>query len=127
MDRDDLDRILAGESRIEPSPGFVPSVMRAVRRAATEPPPLTFPWLRALPGLLAALVALAFGIYAAATETGDTGGHSFLSDATQAALAAVGASLHETGIGWIVLALAMTVLAGQFGVLLSRRSARLSN
>ena len=53
---DDLDRALADEPGIDPSPVFVRSVMAAVEReAAAPPPPIPFPWLRALPGAGAAL------------------------------------------------------------------------
>jgi ABC-type spermidine/putrescine transport system permease subunit I len=48
----ELDRILS-EEEILPSSGFTASVMDAVRREASAPPPLPFPWKRALPGLVA--------------------------------------------------------------------------
>jgi hypothetical protein len=51
MKPDDLDRILSEEIGIAPSTGFVSGVMDAVRREASAPPPIPFPWLRALPGL----------------------------------------------------------------------------
>lgn len=59
MDTDDLDRILSNQGEINPSPGFVVSVMNAVRREVVAPPPLPFPWKHALPGLLAAALAVA--------------------------------------------------------------------
>jgi hypothetical protein len=55
---DDLDRILSEEEEILPSSGFTASVMEAVRREASTPPPIPFPWKRALPGLAAAVLAL---------------------------------------------------------------------
>jgi hypothetical protein len=55
---DDLDRILAGESDVQPSGGFPQNVMAAVRREAAIPPPIEFPWRRALPGMVAAGVGL---------------------------------------------------------------------
>jgi hypothetical protein len=54
MTQDDLDRILSKEPEIIPSSGFAVSVMDAVRREAAAPPPIPFPWQRALPGLCAA-------------------------------------------------------------------------
>jgi hypothetical protein len=53
--RDDaLDRIFMSErDDILPSSGFVGSVMEAVRSEAATPPPIPFPWKRALPGLAA--------------------------------------------------------------------------
>lgn len=59
MSHDSLDRILASEEEIRPSSGFVASVMDSVRHEATAPPPLPFPWKRALPGILAGVLALA--------------------------------------------------------------------
>ncbi len=53
----DLDRILT-EDGIVPSAGFTASVMEAVQRQATVPPPIPFPWRRALPGLVAACCVL---------------------------------------------------------------------
>jgi hypothetical protein len=43
---DELDEILRSDATIEPSPGFVSAVMRAVYRESTELPPLRFPWSR---------------------------------------------------------------------------------
>lgn len=64
----DLDRALRLESDgILPSSGFADAVMTAVRSEATAPAPLPFPWKRALPGLLAAVVALALLIAAIPT------------------------------------------------------------
>jgi len=62
MIHDELDRILSNEEEILPSSGFTASVMEAVRREASAPPAIPFPWLRALPGIIVAgatLVAVA--------------------------------------------------------------------
>jgi hypothetical protein len=58
MRDDDIGRTLSKEQEIIPSSGFVVSVMDAIRREATAPPPISFPWKVALPGLLAAGLAL---------------------------------------------------------------------
>jgi hypothetical protein len=58
MPGDELDRALSREEEIVPSSGFTASVMDAVRSEAAVPPPIPFPWRRALPGLAAAGVAL---------------------------------------------------------------------
>jgi hypothetical protein len=58
---DDLDRILSSEDALEPSSGFTAAVMDAVRDAAEEPPPLTFPWLRFVIGVIACGVWAASG------------------------------------------------------------------
>ena len=51
MRGEDIDVVLARAGNIVPSSGFIASVMDAVTREATAPPPLPFPWKRALPGL----------------------------------------------------------------------------
>jgi len=56
---DDIDRVLSREDEILLSSGFAVSVMDAVRREAAAPPPIPFPWKRALPGLVAGGLALA--------------------------------------------------------------------
>jgi len=48
MKPEEIDRVLADESDIVPSSGFVASVMEAVTAEATAPP-LAFPWKRAWP------------------------------------------------------------------------------
>jgi hypothetical protein len=59
---DKLDRILL-EDGLHPSSGFAASVMDAIHQETLAPTPITFspipfPWLRAVPGFLALLVAL---------------------------------------------------------------------
>jgi hypothetical protein len=51
ISKDEIDRILSREDEILPSSGFGASVMDAVRCEAAAPPPIPFPWKRALPGL----------------------------------------------------------------------------
>ena len=62
MRRDDIERLLASETMIEPSPGFAASVMEAVRSEAAVPAPLAFPWRRVLPGLVLVGLALLAGL-----------------------------------------------------------------
>jgi len=62
MKPEEIDRVLAGESEIVPSSGFVTSVMATVMAEATAPP-LPFPWKRAWPlvaGFAALILWLAF-------------------------------------------------------------------
>ena len=58
MSDSDMDRILLKHDEILPSSGFAASVMEAVRREASAPPPIPFPWRRALPGIVVATFAL---------------------------------------------------------------------
>ena len=55
-----LDEHLSGTAeQLEPSSGFVLSVMESIQAQAAEPPPIPFPWGRALPVLLLVLCSLA--------------------------------------------------------------------
>jgi len=54
----EMDRILFRQDEILPSSGFAASVMEAVRREAAAPPPIPFPWKRALPFVVLAALAL---------------------------------------------------------------------
>lgn len=63
-DEDQIDCILSREDEILPSSGFAVSVMDAVRREAAAPPPIPFPWKRALPGLAVGGLALALVLVA---------------------------------------------------------------
>ncbi|MGB3394042.1 MAG: hypothetical protein WA956_06995 [Stenotrophomonas sp.] len=63
MNRDDIDRLLGSEEQISPSPDFLASVMRAVEREAALPMPLAFPWVRALPGFAAVVIAVSGALW----------------------------------------------------------------
>ena len=58
MDLSRIDRILASDEPLIPSSGFLGSVMERVREEAAAPPPIPFPWKRALPGLVCGGLAL---------------------------------------------------------------------
>ena len=58
-DEAEINYILSREDEILPSSGFAVSVMEAVRREAAAPPPIPFPWKRALPGLVVGGLVLA--------------------------------------------------------------------
>jgi hypothetical protein len=73
MTDEELDNVLAEEGQVVPSSGFVASVMEAVRREASTPPPIPFPWTRALPGL-AVCVAILVLAAAAGIDGITTGG-----------------------------------------------------
>ena len=55
-----LDRILAAEEELEPSSGFVASVMDRVREEAVAPKPIPFPWKRVMPGAVLAVCGVAW-------------------------------------------------------------------
>jgi hypothetical protein len=48
-----IEAILASEEELIPSSGFLASVMERVQEEAVAPPPIPFPWKRAIPGVLA--------------------------------------------------------------------------
>jgi hypothetical protein len=55
----DIDRALCtADDDIVPSSGFAEAVMATIEREAAAPPPIRFPWMRALPGILAAIISL---------------------------------------------------------------------
>jgi hypothetical protein len=54
-----MDEILGSEEDLAPSSGFLASVMERVRDEAAAPPPIPFPWKRAVPGFVVA--AAVFG------------------------------------------------------------------
>jgi len=118
MTNDDLDRILS-EEEILPSSGFAGAVMDAVRREASAPPPIPFPWKRVWPGLgiagltvLWALISLARLVVQAAMDQ-TMGSDSIL----QAPL--LRSSMNTTG--WVTLALIATLAAVRFSMRLGSR------
>lgn len=109
MSHDDINYILFKEEEILPSSGFVASVMDAVRREAAIPPPIPFPWKRALPGLAVAGLALVSVLILSLAQLIRTPTVS----PPPASLPSVIASILEvatfTGADWIVLALLLTL------------------
>jgi hypothetical protein len=57
----EMDAVLASEEPLIPSSGFLASVMESVRQEAAAPPPIPFPWKRALPGILLAAGVFGWG------------------------------------------------------------------
>jgi hypothetical protein len=103
---DGIDRILSSQPEIVPSSGFADAVMQAARREASAPPPIPFPWTRALPGLIALGLALV-SLIAAGLRANL--GNAPVPDAASSAFAALAHVLHATGAGWITLALAASL------------------
>jgi len=101
---DHIDRMLAREDSIVPSSGFSASVMEAVRREAETPPPIPFPWTRALPGLVSCVGALATLLVIAFSRPGRG------TDLPDGLVRAVQAA-NNAGAGWIVLALVVSLVS----------------
>jgi hypothetical protein len=106
---DEIDRILGGEEDVLPSSGFHASVIEAVHREATAPPPIPFPWKRAWPALAAPAVALAVSLVLLVTSS--AAGPPIFDSLIPAA--------ESVGAPWIALA----ALATLGSLLLSRRFA----
>jgi len=119
----EIDPILSGKDEILPSSGFVASVMEAVRREAAAPPPIPFPWKRALPGLalvVATLVLVAIIGFATFTQGGGAPAPQVVAD-TQAVLtqgsqaklvtAALWAGLSLV-LAWVIVKLSLRLSTG---------------
>ena len=107
MKPDDIDDILANEQWITPSPDFLASVMRAVRRQAAALPPLKFPLLRILPAILAMFVAIMRSVWDLIGVLGEPDVVAGLREQFQQ-FADVAA---QFGLQWIVLAALITAVS----------------
>lgn len=120
MDRrvqlDTIGSILASEEALVPSSGFVNAVMERVREESRVPAPIPFPWKRAVPGI--ALVTGVFG----------WGAFEMMRQASAIRIPLVSfhlsaaATSHLETIGWVVLALAASLLAWRFSCRLVGRA-----
>jgi len=114
-DTNSIDRILATEEALIPSSGFLASVMERVLEEAAAPPPIPFPWKRAIPGMLLLTGVLGWG------------GYEFVSEGVAAVRDISFAPPHLSGAltqpleqaGWVAMALGASLLSW----LLSRRLA----
>jgi hypothetical protein len=111
----EIDRILATEEALLPSSGFLASVMERVREEATAPAPIPFPWMRALPGMVAAAGILGAGIFEFARHALPAAGELKV-NLPQISLASV-RPLEQAG--WVALALGVSL----FSWMLSKRLA----
>ena len=73
MKPDDLDRIMSADEEIVPASGLVATVMDMVRREASAPPPIAFPWVRLACGLVAVVGLAALGGFIVAAVFGVIG------------------------------------------------------
>jgi hypothetical protein len=121
MKHDDIDRILAHDDEIVPSSGFTSAVLYAVRREVSAPKPIPFPWKRALPGVVAAIVTLILivaevveqlGLGPAPSQTGASG---------PSVADAIAQAATNAGAQWIALALVVTVASLSLAMRLGSR------
>jgi hypothetical protein len=119
MQPDEIDRILNVEERIVPSFGFAASVMDAVGREATAPPPIGFPWARAVPGIAAAMVALVVACVWSVREILQTGDASqFPTESTRWLSEILRVATNPT-VAWCAFTVVMTYLAVKFSARMS--------
>jgi len=120
QDDDEINLILSREDEILPSSGFAVSVMDAVRREAAAPPPIPFPWKRALPGLVVAGLALALVLVAAVLAIARFGRASTAAQFSAPLPSAMPPIFHG-GIESAAIWTAMALLAALVSVKLSMR------
>jgi hypothetical protein len=108
MKDDDLHRILSEEREIIPSSGFLTAVMDSVQREAIAPPPIPFPWKRALPGIGVAALMLAPLVIATITLLTRGIPNQLLWPPLLLALVAIFEVWKAVGATWIVLALVLS-------------------
>lgn len=106
MNHNDLDQLLSHGPEIVPSSGFTASVMNAVRVQAQAPPPIPFPWKRALPGIAAAVLSLAWIVFACVAAFSSNGGGA----APVLSISPAIQSLWRAA-SWVLIALVTTVVS----------------
>ena len=112
-----IDEILATEEELVPSSGFVSAVMERVREEAAAPPPIPFPWKRAVPGMIVAAGVLGWGAVEAVRYIGPALGEMRLAQPRVAVAASMARPLEQAG--WVVAALAVSLVSW----MLARRAA----
>ncbi len=100
---DELDRILSGGENIVPSPGFVPKVMGVVRREASIPAPIPFPWHHAIPGLAIGAMALIAFLIVVVIQFGR--GNEVMAGPMPRVFVTIAEEANAVGLGWTVLGL----------------------
>jgi hypothetical protein len=118
-EEDEMNRILSRDDEILPSSGFAASVMDAVRREAAAPPPIPFPWKRALPGVVVGGPVLAWILIAWIADMSRLMGASTMGAPTSPRLSLSSPSVAQlllhgnigSAVGWILLGLVIAFLS----------------
>jgi hypothetical protein len=121
--QDELNRILAAEDEIVPTSGFAAAVMHAVRSEAEAPRPIPFPWRRALPGAIAAVVALTLLMVELFTQSGAGTALSQGGSIGSLAMEPIVDAAMSAGAHWIALALLLTLASVSLSMRLGSRAA----
>jgi hypothetical protein len=122
MNDAEIDPVLSGQDEILPSAGFVACVMDAVRREAAVPPPIPFPWKRALPGLALALVVMALvavgGVFAVTHGLGGSTAPQVSATTSWSATQGMQGKLNSAA-AWTAIALLLTLITMKFSMRLA--------
>ena len=121
---DELDHLLANEDDVVPSSGFTQAVMDAVRAAEAAPPPIPFPWTRALLSLGAVAVILgvsASGVIRVASLSAADGWSFAVPPSVHETIQAVATPESIWTIAALVVATASVAAAMRTGAWLHRR------
>lgn len=113
-----IDEILGAEEGLVPSSGFLASVMERVREEAAAPPPIPFPWKRAVPGFVVAAGVFGWAAVEFARQMGPA--MTALKAAPVPVHLAASAVQGLEQAGWVVAAMAVSM----FSWMLARRMAR---
>jgi hypothetical protein len=122
MIESEIDQILATEEELIPSSGFAASVMERVQQEAAAPPPIPFPWKRAIPGILLTAGVFAWGSFELIRTSGPALSPSVLNWLTLAPphlSPAVVAAVQSAG--WVALALGASLVSWLFSRRLAGR------
>ena len=112
-----MDKILGAEDELAPSSGFLAAVMERVREESATPPPIPFPWKRAVPGLVVVAGVFGWTAFEFARNIGPAMGHLTLPPLH---LPAPGAAQPLEQAGWVVAAVVVSFASW----MLARRLAR---
>ena len=120
---DQIDRILSREEEILPSAGFAALVMEAVRREASEPAPIPFPWKRAWPmlvlaGLTIVAVPIASAFYLVRLASAPV---SAATASTTLVWSQLPAWMSNPAVGWTTGSLLLALIAVKFSMRLASR------
>lgn len=112
-----IDQILSGDGELIPSSGFLSAVMQRVEEEAVAPPPIPFPWKRAIPGFV--LAAGVFGWGGVELVRYGAAARQFSLSQLHPSVA-VPHSVEQAG--WIVVALGVSLASWLFSRRLAGRS-----
>jgi len=113
-----IDRILAEEEELIPSSGFLASVMERVESEAAAPPPISFPWKRAVPGMVLAAAGFGWCGYEFAQMARLAAGHMTM----RAVHLAVTLDRPQQQIAWVALALGASLASWMISKRMAGRS-----